>query len=385
MTEMSYPEISFIRSNIPKISQLSDGIIAMEASGIYTNYGPINQKFETRLVEQMFGGVGRCVTVCNATIGLMMALKYATRHTDPARARYVIMPSFTFAAAAHAVLWAGFTPLFCDIDPLDWMASHQSEDDLLRKYDGQVAAVFPYATFGNAIDIAHYTELEKTTGVPVVIDAAASLGAHDAQGRGFGSGSPHAIVCSLHATKTMGIGEGGFIYANNPDMIEALRAMGNFGFGQIRHATMPGLNSKLPEIGALLALSGLDHLDGVIRKKVQIEQLYYELLHGLEFQHQRGTRTSYQFLPVRLPAHLVPHRGAILERMKNRRIGTSTYFSPHLHEQSYFSIHSQAGDLGATRALSASIVSLPLWHEMTPEMVQYVCREFLDACAAYDM
>ncbi|WP_233068451.1 DegT/DnrJ/EryC1/StrS family aminotransferase [Komagataeibacter sp. FNDCF1] len=357
----------------------------MEQSGIYTNYGPINQKFEKRLIEQMFGGVGQCVTVCNATIGLMMALKYVTRHTTASRTPYIIMPSFTFAAAAHAVLWAGFTPLFCDIDPADWMASHQAEDQLLKDYEGQVAAIFPYATFGNATNIAHYTELEKKTGIPVVIDAAASLGAQDARGQGFGCGSPHAIVCSLHATKTMGIGEGGFIYANNPDMIEALRAMGNFGFGQVRHATMPGLNSKLPEIGALLALSGLEHLDAVVRKKCAIEQLYYDHLPGFEFQHQRGTRTSYQFLPVRLPQHLVPHRGAILERMKQKRIGTSTYFSPHLHEQSYFATHCRAGDLSATRALSSSIVSLPLWHEMTPDMVHYVCQQFLNACAAHDM
>ncbi len=382
---MSYTEISFIRSNIPKISQLADGIIAMENSGIYTNYGPINQKFEKRLVEQMFSGVGQCVTVCNATIGLMMALKYATRHKDTRVAHYVLMPSFTFAAAAHAVLWAGFTPLFCDIDPADWMASHAAENELLQEYGEQIAAIFPYATFGNATDINHYTRLEKQTGIPVVIDAAASLGAHDASGQGFGTGSPHAIICSLHATKTMGIGEGGFIYANNPDMIEALRAMGNFGFGKIRHATMPGLNSKLPEIGALLALSGLDHLENVVEKKCRIEQMYYDLLPGFGFQRQRGARMSYQFLPVRLPPRYAPHRHAILARMKEKRIGTSTYFSPHLYEQSYFVAHCKAGDLQATDALASSIVSLPLWHEMTPEMVRYVCQEFLAACHATDM
>ncbi|MDT8871215.1 DegT/DnrJ/EryC1/StrS family aminotransferase [Komagataeibacter rhaeticus] len=182
----------------------------------------------------------------------------------------------------------------------------------------------------------------------------------------------------------MGIGEGGFIYANNPDMIEALRAMGNFGFGQIRHATMPGLNSKLPEIRALLALSGLDHLDGVIRKKVQIEQLYYELLHGLEFQHQRGTRTSYQFLPVRLPAHLVPHRGAMLERMKTGGSGHPPTSPPPARAELF--LHPQPGRRSGrdTRPVRFHRVT-PLWHEMTPEMVQYVCREFLDACAAYDM
>ncbi|MGY6769844.1 aminotransferase class I/II-fold pyridoxal phosphate-dependent enzyme [Komagataeibacter sp. NFXK3] len=382
MTEMSLPEISFIRSNIPKISQLSESVIAMENSGIYTNYGPINQKFEKRLVEQMFGGVGQCVTVCNATIGLMMALKYVTRHTNPERQRYIIMPSFTFAAAAHAVLWAGFVPLLCDIDPQDWMASHDAEQALLQQYKNQVAAIFPYATFGNAADMDYYTELERRTGIPVVIDAAASLGARDGQGRGFGQGSPHAIICSLHATKTMGIGEGGFIYANNPEMIDALRAMGNFGFGRVRHATMPGLNSKLPEIGALLALSGLEQLDAVVEKKCSIERLYYDLLPEFTFQRQHGTRTAYQFLPVRLPAQYAPHRRAILERMKQRRIGTSTYFSPHLHEQSYFAANSVAGDLSATEALAASIVSLPLWHEMTPEMVHYVCREFRAACHA---
>ena len=71
----------------------------------------------------------------------------------------------------------------------------------------------PYATFGYPIDLEQYTKLADQLGVPVVVDAAASLGTLDEQGRGFGSGFAGSVVYSMHATKSFAVGEAGLIYS----------------------------------------------------------------------------------------------------------------------------------------------------------------------------
>ena len=74
---------------------------------------------------------------------------------------------------------------------------------------------------------------------------------------------PGSVVYSMHATKSFAIGEAGLIYSADPDRIARLRTMSNFGFGEPRKATMPGLNGKLSEVGALLGqlrLNDYDHI-----------------------------------------------------------------------------------------------------------------------------
>ncbi len=108
--------IPLIRPRPPRLSEAADALRSIEDHGIFSNFGPVNTRFEEDLTERMFGGTGGCVTVCNATIGLMLAIRNATEGQKP-RQRYALMPSFTFAATAQAALWCGLTPLLCDIDP----------------------------------------------------------------------------------------------------------------------------------------------------------------------------------------------------------------------------------------------------------------------------
>ena len=259
--------IPFLRPSPPKLSELIEELISIEQSGRYTNYGPVNSQFEVELINKVFGGQGACVTTCNATVGLMIAIREAMSEPRGSNVRYALMPSFTFAATAHAAIWAGLTPLLCDIDPQTWLPCPQAEEELLRTHAGEIAVLIPYATFGNNLDLARYDRISSEYGVPVVIDAAASLGSVDENGRGFGTGSRHAIVYSMHATKTFATAEGGVIYCEDSQRVARLRSMGNFGFEVPRTATMPGLNAKLSEIGALLALKRLEDFEAVVAQR----------------------------------------------------------------------------------------------------------------------
>jgi dTDP-4-amino-4,6-dideoxygalactose transaminase len=365
--------IPLVRPAPPQLSLAVDELRSLEQSGIFSNYGPVNTRFEEEMLERFFGGQGACVTVCNATIGLMLAIKEAVG--DVAPGQFALMPAFTFAAAAHAALWCGLTPLLCDINPQTWAADPDAESDLLARYAGKVAIAMPYATFGYNIDLERYRRITSQLGVPAVVDGAASLGSFDAQGRGFGSGFGGSVVYSMHATKSFAVGEAGLIYSADKDRIARLRTMSSFGFGEPRTATMAGLNGKLSEVTALLGRLRLRDYDSITQYRAQLANRYRAMLPELEFQAQAPGIQAYQFVPALLPRELSGRKAAIREELASRGIATGAYFSPHLMEQPYFQKTSVAGPLPVSDDVSARMISLPLFDTMTYQEVSQVVEE----------
>ena len=362
-----------MRARPPRLSEHVAELIAIEESGIYSNYGPVNTQLEREFISSMFQ-VGECVTACNATIGLMMAIRDAIGEDCSPRRRYALMPSFTFAATAHAALWCGLTPLLCDVDPETWLPDPQSEQALLKQYAGEVAIVVPYATFGNNLDLSRYQALSEQHGVPIVVDAAASLGSVDADGRCFGSGFGWPIVYSMHATKSFSVGEGAVIYCADVERLARLRLMGSFGFGEPRSATSLGLNAKMSEVTALTALLQLRRFPGTVTHRAAIARKYREELTE-EFACQRATGRLQvkSFQSILLPRHLAPLRSEVVRRLAKQHVEAAAYFSPHLAQQPYFQKHAVAGPLPVTEDLSARVLSLPLLPGMSGEEVTRVC------------
>ncbi len=373
------PAIPLLRPNPPRLSALGDALAEIEASGVYSNYGPVNRRLEDAVVQRMFAGQGGCVTVSNATLGLMLAVKQAVGWQP--RGRYALMPAFTFAAAAHAALWCGLTPLFCDVNRDTWLPCAEAEAALLERHGADIAVVLPNATFGNCLDLARYARLSARYNVPVVVDAAASLGSEDLQGRAFGQGSAVPLVFSMHATKAFATAEAGLVYCADAGLLATLRAMGNFGFGQPRSATMPGLNAKLGEVSALLGLTKLAEMEQVTNHRHEMYQLYRRLLPGMVFQRLLGRRIAHPFVPVLVPPAMAGAVPAVVAALAARGIGAGRYFVPHLAEQPYFQQVGVAAPLPETEALGARIIALPMADSMTAEEVARVCDAFGRCCA----
>ena len=150
--------LPLISPNPPRLADYRATLERIEDSGIYSNFGPEARRFEEAAAARLFGGHGACLSVANATLGLMIALKDAV---GEANGRYALMPAFTFAATAQAAYWAGLTPLVCDIDPLDWTACAAAEERLLHRHGDAIAALVPYAAFGRAIDLDRYAWLAR--------------------------------------------------------------------------------------------------------------------------------------------------------------------------------------------------------------------------------
>jgi dTDP-4-amino-4,6-dideoxygalactose transaminase len=369
-------KIPLVRPSPPQLSRAVTELQSLEQSGIFSNFGPVNTRFEEEMLERFFGGEGACTTVCNATIGLMLAIKDAVGEAvgEQPAGQFALMPSFTFAATAHAALWCGLTPLLCDIHPTNWAADPAAESEMLARYADKIAVVMPYATFGYPIDLEYYKKLAAQLGVPVVVDAAASLGTLDEHGHGFGGGFKGSVVYSMHATKSFAVGEAGLIYSADKDRIARLRAMCNFGFGEPRTATMVGLNGKLSEVGALLGRLRLADYDSVLAHRAALFNRYRDALPELQFQLRAPGTQAHQFVPALLPSGLGERRAAIRAELANQGIATGTYFSPHLMEQPYFQKVCVAGPIPVCDDVSARMMSLPLFDTMTHHDVDQVAE-----------
>lgn len=375
MTETSIP---FLRPHLPELAQYEADIHGIEQRRIYSNFGPVNTRFEAELLAAFFGNTGAISTVCNATIGLMVAIKAHAR----AGRRHVIMPSYTFAATPLAAMWAGFTPYFVDVVDGSWAADTDQIAAAIAQYGDDVAAVLPYATFGNSIDLDYYVELERK-GVPVIVDAASSLGCRDGA-LNFGTGFPGIVVYSLHATKSFPIGEGGLLYSARQDLVAAMRRLLNFGFDEARSSTMPGLNGKLPEILAAIGIATLKEYDAVARQRHAVTARYTKafaasglLAHGWCMQEARGDVVR-QFLPVLTPRGV--SATAVSQYLAREGIQVRNYFDPACHQQPAFA-EFPCADLGRTESFAARSLSLPLWNELPLDDVDRIVALLKQATA----
>jgi dTDP-4-amino-4,6-dideoxygalactose transaminase len=178
----------------------------------------------------------------------------------------VLVPTLTFVATATAVLSAGLTPIVADIDPRSWLLTPDIALDALGHRI--VRAVVPVATFGCPQDAAGWDAFHARTGIPVIIDAAAGFGNQTDPG-------PTCAVFSLHATKPLAAGEGGFVVTRLPAFAAAVAQLSNFGINLadpivgIGATTMVGTNAKMSEYHAAVGLASLDQwADTAARRRV---------------------------------------------------------------------------------------------------------------------
>jgi dTDP-4-amino-4,6-dideoxygalactose transaminase len=240
------PRIPIMRPKLPVTERLVGYLRRIDESRLYSNFGPLACSLEDRLAEHYGLGTGTVTTVANATLGLALAL--AAQGAKPGT--LCALPAWTFVASAHAVVNAGLIPYFIDVDPESWSLDTAAVREQIARAPAPVGAVMPVAPFGLPIDVSEWDAFRAQTGLPVVIDAAAGFDA-------LMPGETPAVV-SLHATKVLGTGEGGFVVCANPKIVRGVRTTSNFGLNPNRQATVVATNAKMSEYHAAVGHAALD-------------------------------------------------------------------------------------------------------------------------------
>lgn len=241
------PVINVARPLMPEADRLLPYLRRIDASRIYSNLGPLVRELQDRLSSRFGLPSGTVATATNATVGLAVALA----SVGARRGRYCLMPAWTFAASAHAVIAAGLKPYLLDVDPESWALKPAVVLDAVERIGAaKIGAVMPVSPFGSRIDASAWDVFHEQTRIPVVIDAAAA----------FDTVRPSLVpaVVSLHATKVLGAGEGAFVLTRDAAIVNEIQRRSNFGFRGAREARVVATNAKMSEYAAAVGLASLD-------------------------------------------------------------------------------------------------------------------------------
>jgi dTDP-4-amino-4,6-dideoxygalactose transaminase len=357
-------KVPFLRPQLPPLADVAPYFRLSEEARFYSNGGPCERLLRERLSEYLGGAAA--VPVNNATNGIMVALLGSTHRAGTRDRPLVVTPSYTFAATAGAVDALGHRPLFVDVDPDGWQLDPDALEATLAEHAADVAAVLVTHTFGvppaaglqdrwRAACAAH--------GVPLVVDAAAGFGAVDADGARTGSGAD-THVFSFHATKPFGCGEGGAVTTRDAELAAAYDGIRQFGFAQGRVVSLPGINAKLDELHAAVALTVLDGFPSVLKARRDVAEHYRTHLEPLGFRFQTGSAGgTWQAGYVQAPDAAT--REAVLLAGREHGVGITAYYERPLHRHPAFAGALVHGDLAVTERLAAGALALPMANDLS--------------------
>lgn len=359
-------ELPVAKPRLPLADEILPYLRRIDQSRWYSNGGPLAQEFEARLATHAGGGA--VATVANATVGLTLALLAS----DPPPGTHCMVPAWTFAATGHAIQLAGLVPWIVDVDAATWALEPAAARDLLRGAPGPVSAVIPVSPFGHLIDFSGWNSFRDETGLAVVIDAAAMFDTIRA--------SSVPSVVSLHATKVLGVGEGGFVVGRDAGFIQELQKRANFGFWGSREATVRSLNGKMSEYAAAVGLAALDTWKATRADFARVAATYARAFAGeSRVMIQEGFGESWVSSTVILA---VEEAGAetVGRALAANRIGTRRWWGGGLHRHAAFEKF-PSGETTNTDELAGSVIGLPCWRDLPDDMIEKICQIVIAAAA----
>ena len=364
--------IAVLRPKLASASEILPYLQTIDDQRWYSNCGPLVTRLEEQLNHRLGFVDQGIVSTSNGTLGLTVAL--LARHA-PAGS-LCLMPSWTFAATAHAARAAGMTPWFHDVDRRTWALNPDQVTETLRRTSLPVKAVIVVSPFGAPLDLGRWEEFEKRTGIPVVVDAAA----------GFDTTCPSRIpvVVSLHATKILGAGEGGFIATADPDLRRRLQVCCNFGFLDSRSAVMPALNAKMSEYHAAVALAGLANWPATRAQHASVTEWYRAAigrLEGVTLQPGYGEGWVSSTTSVLLPAGSM---ALVTNSLLQSGIDTRKWWGEGCHVQPVFA-DCPRGPLPVTEELGERVLGLPHFPDMCRGDVNRVADALATALSGHSL
>jgi dTDP-4-amino-4,6-dideoxygalactose transaminase len=334
----------------------------------YTNYGACVQELEAALGSHL--GVKHCVAVCNATLGLQIAIR-----AMPMRGE-VIIPSMTFVATAHALQWQQIKPVFCDVDETTHVLDPR---EVRRLITDRTTGIVGVHLWGRACPVEELQEIADEHALHLLFDAAHAFGCTHG-GRMIG-GFGDAEVFSFHATKFFNTFEGGAITTNDDALASRLRAMVNFGSTGVDEVSHVGTNGKMSEISAAMGLTSLRSIDQFVDvNRLNRDAYRRHLAHipGMllrEWDSRELNNFQYVVVEYTQPAG-GPARDDILAALLAENVMARKYFWPGCHRmEPYRTLDPEAGlRLPHTEALADKLIILPTGTGVSAAEIEKVCE-----------
>lgn len=296
------------------------------------------------------------LAVSNGTAALRLALEAL----DVIPGDRVLVPDLTWPSPAHAVLDLGAVPVLVDVDEHEWNVSPKSLASLDPTVVRSLRAAIVIDQFGYP---ARVREIEALLpNVPVIVDAACSLGSHT------GSDPCGALgviaTLSFHPRKLVTTGEGGMCLTNDPVLAERIRELRNHGQRAPGQFTRASGNYRMSEVAAALGSVQLSRLSGMIAARSELAERYTEALGDLPLQRvAEGASPNYQTFGVLVPAGR--DRDQVVSALRERdveagRLSYALHTLPQLVSEA-LEARERGLEFLCSNAIAERGLALPLW------------------------
>jgi len=324
--------------------------------------GPEVEAFESEIAA--YCGSSHAIGVSSGTDALLVALMAI----DIRPGDEVITSPYSFFATAGAIARLGARPVFVDIDGRTFnIDTNRIETQITPR----TRPLIPVHVFGQMADMLSIMEIARKHDLFVIEDAAQAIGAELNQKRAGSVG--HAGCFSFYPSKNLGgFGDGGMITTNDADLAARIRLLRSHGFRAKYYSERLGGNFRLDEIQAAVLRVKLKYLDRWTEGRRRNAGFYGESLNRLDtitlpYEMPRSRHIYNQFI-IRSG-----RRDGLMAHLREKQIGCEVYYPVPLHLQACFKeLAYMPGELPASEAAARESLALPIYPELTAEMLQAV-------------
>ena len=322
--------------------------------------GPEVEAFEREVAD--YCGCAHAIGISSGTDALLVVLMALGIQ----RGDEVITPAYSFFATAGTIARLGATPVFVDID------RDTFNIDVARiesKITNRTKAILPVHLFGQLAEMDEITRIAARHRIPVVEDAAQAIGA-ERDGRRAGSIGVAGCLSFFPSKNLGGAGDGGMVTTNDAALADRIRMLRNHGFKTRYENELLGGNFRLDAIQAAVLRVKLRYLDAWTQGRQSNAAEYRKRLPStVTLPKEVAGRHTYNQFVIR---HA--HRDALMDRLKKEQIGCEVYYPIPLHLQACFKdLEHRIGDFPESERAARETLALPIYSELTTEMIQRVC------------
>jgi perosamine synthetase len=338
--------------------------------------GPMLESFEREFADYI--GSMDAIAVSSGTAGLHLCLLAL----GVGLGDEVIVPSFTFIAAANVIRYVGAVPVFVDVNA---GTLNMDPTCVERAITPKTKALMIVHTFGLPADMEPLLASAKRNNLRVIEDTCEAIGA-EYRGQKVGTFGD-AGVFGFYPNKQITTGEGGIIAIKDvsvSNLIRSLRNQGRTAGGWFEHSRL-GYNYRLSEMNCALGLSQLRRIDSILAIRKSVASLYDRNLRGnpdllLPPLHIDDRVISWFVYVVRLSNDFTrTQRDAVIDKLAECGIGCGRYFAPIHLQGAYASTESASLTLPITEAAADRTLALPFFNRITPEQITEVSDRLLAA------
>lgn len=362
-------KVEFFRQNLDEADIEN---VTSVCRSIFLTAGPVTQRFEEAF--SAYTGLDHTVGLNSCTAALHVSL--LGMGIGPGDE--VITPPMTFIASATAILHAGATPVFVDVEPETGLIDPAAVE---RAVTPRTRAILPVHLYGTLADMRRLREVADRHGLRIVEDCAHCI---EGERDGVRPGQLGDVACySFYATKNLTCGEGGAVSTRNQDLAERIRRLRLHGMSKdaagrytdrYRHWDMVELGWKynMDDIRAALLVDQMDRIDALWARRDAVWRCYdaaFDSLEGLARPQVRGksARHLYTIWVGR------DRRDAILARLQEQGIGVAVNFRS-IHTLTYFreAFGFEALDFPNAYEIGMKTISLPLYPKLSDAEIDWV-------------